>query len=706
MYSKWNAPAHPLKVFQHQQSKLSAMKKNRNLISILLATSIAVSIQTASAQSVFKQSVFFATDQDTLQPEAQLTLARLTERISHLTDFDITIEAWTDDQGTIEYNQALSARRAAAVNQYLARHGCKARKVAINPLGKSDRLQGKTIADTRRLNRRVDVTVTPNLLNDFEELTQKAGQLQPDQFTVQSGRASEFISTGGVRINVPADAFVLPDGASPKGPVTLIFTEATQPTDWIINGLSTHTSDGQLLETAGMYRLEASAGSRNLQLREGVSISFTVPLQGKFDPEMELFYGVSERNGNVSWQAAANGSATDSAQALDVYSWRRYSLLDSLKYIFESVEKLKVKKPKPPVFSSRRLKRSSHKAPTIPRMHEPVEPERPIAQASFSDDPDAIKSLREKNRQAMRYYYKKMRGYRAKQAQYRRKWNAYRRDSIVYEKSSQYRDIYLKQLRNYENSLHAYLIKQAFNARVAGFHRYYPVGMYNTGLKGVSQYAHYNMLSLEYRQKRNPLRRQLRQPVLGRKFTHRLLDDGLKVRYCNDPEEKEWLRKGDSLLTVLCESSGYNKAYADVKKRYEQLLEESAKKATENVANLSNYTFEAAQLGWINIDKFWKYPEADRVPVILAETAADTRVFVIFREFRGALALPFSNGKFVSSPLPKNTPVTVVALKLKDGSPQLLMFDTRVGESETLSNSGYETLTLKQLQEKLANLNG
>ena len=682
------------------------MKKKRHLISFLLATAMGVTAQIACAQTVLKQSVFFAIDQDTLQPEAQLTLTRLTERISHLTDFDITIEAWTDDQGTVEYNQALSERRAAAVNQYLTQRGCKPRKVVISPLGKSDRLQGKTKAETRRLNRRVDVTATPNLINNFQELTQKARQVPPDQFTVQTGRASEFTSAGGVRINVPADAFELPDGTAPKGPVTLIFTEATQPADWIINGLSTHTDDGQLLETAGMYHLEAMAGSRKLQLKEGSSISFSVPLQSKFDPEMELFYGVSERSGSVSWQAAANGSATDTTQAVDAFSWRRYSLLDSLKYIFDSVEKRKAKKPKPPVFSNRRLKRSSHKAPAIPRMHEPVEPERPVAQASVSDDPDEIKSFREKNRQAMRHYHKKMRGYRAKQAQYQRKWNTYRRDSIVYDKSSRYREICLKELRNYENMLHAYLIKQAFNTRVAGFSRYYPVGKYNTGLKGVSQYAHYNMLSLEYRQKRNPLRRQLRQPFLGRNFTQRLLDDGMKARYCNDPEEKEWLRKGDSLLSVLCESSGYNKAYAGVKKRYEQLLEESAKKATENVANLSNYTFEAAQLGWINIDKFWKYPKADRAPVIFAETAADTRVFVIFREFRGALALPFSNGKFVSSPLPKNTPVTVVALKLKDGSPQLLMFDTLVGESETLSNNGYETLTLKQLQEKLANLNG
>jgi peptidoglycan-associated lipoprotein len=81
--------------------------------------------------------VFFAVDQSTLSAAAQQTL---TAQAGWLTNqgagYAIIIEGHADEQGTREYNIALGARRASAVQNFLISQGIAANRVRTISYGK------------------------------------------------------------------------------------------------------------------------------------------------------------------------------------------------------------------------------------------------------------------------------------------------------------------------------------------------------------------------------------------------------------------------------------------------------------------------------------------------------------------------------------------------------------------------------------------
>ncbi|MEM6728924.1 MAG: OmpA family protein [Pseudomonadota bacterium] len=80
--------------------------------------------------------VFFAVDQSNLSSEAQSVLAEQAQWLLTNTDYQAIIEGHADEQGTTEYNIALSARRANAVREYLIGQGIAGTRMRTLPLGK------------------------------------------------------------------------------------------------------------------------------------------------------------------------------------------------------------------------------------------------------------------------------------------------------------------------------------------------------------------------------------------------------------------------------------------------------------------------------------------------------------------------------------------------------------------------------------------
>lgn len=80
--------------------------------------------------------VLFAVDQSTLSPEAQLILEQQAIWLMSNADYEAIIEGHADEQGTTEYNIALSARRANAVREFLVARGVAGNRLRTLPLGK------------------------------------------------------------------------------------------------------------------------------------------------------------------------------------------------------------------------------------------------------------------------------------------------------------------------------------------------------------------------------------------------------------------------------------------------------------------------------------------------------------------------------------------------------------------------------------------
>ncbi|MGV8840811.1 MAG: peptidoglycan-associated lipoprotein Pal [Bauldia sp.] len=80
--------------------------------------------------------VFFDTDSTALTPTSMQTLDRQAQWLLLYPRYTITVEGHADERGTREYNIALGARRAAAVQSYLISRGVAANRIQTISYGK------------------------------------------------------------------------------------------------------------------------------------------------------------------------------------------------------------------------------------------------------------------------------------------------------------------------------------------------------------------------------------------------------------------------------------------------------------------------------------------------------------------------------------------------------------------------------------------
>jgi len=85
--------------------------------------------------------VLFAVDQSTLSPEARSILTAQAQWLMQNTGYAAIIEGHADEQGTREYNLALGARRAAAVQNFLISQGIPANRLRTISYGKERPLE-------------------------------------------------------------------------------------------------------------------------------------------------------------------------------------------------------------------------------------------------------------------------------------------------------------------------------------------------------------------------------------------------------------------------------------------------------------------------------------------------------------------------------------------------------------------------------------
>lgn len=110
--------------------------------------------------------VLFDFDRADIRPDAVSTLRKVAELIVHSGDAPVAIEGHTDSIGTAKYNQKLSERRAAAVQDYLiGRHGIAPDRLTTRGYGFSRPVAPNTHPDGtdspqgRQRNRRVEIVI-------------------------------------------------------------------------------------------------------------------------------------------------------------------------------------------------------------------------------------------------------------------------------------------------------------------------------------------------------------------------------------------------------------------------------------------------------------------------------------------------------------------------------------------------------------------
>lgn len=126
----------------------------------------ATETEQGETQLTVPDHVLFDFDSDELRPDASRILDEIAEVIAHYADAPVAIHGHTDSIGDAGYNQALSERRAAAVETYLGEEaGVDPDRLTSQGFGQSEPVAPNTGEDGsdnpegRAQNRRVEVLI-------------------------------------------------------------------------------------------------------------------------------------------------------------------------------------------------------------------------------------------------------------------------------------------------------------------------------------------------------------------------------------------------------------------------------------------------------------------------------------------------------------------------------------------------------------------
>src|SRR5258708_6204908 len=119
---------------------------------------------TARGLIVSMPDVLFDFNKYTLKSEARERLAKISGIVLAYPDLKLDIEGHTDAIGSDDYNQTLSEKRADGVRGYLVSSGVVPDHVSAVGLGKSNPVADNSTAAGRKLNRRVEMVVSGDVI--------------------------------------------------------------------------------------------------------------------------------------------------------------------------------------------------------------------------------------------------------------------------------------------------------------------------------------------------------------------------------------------------------------------------------------------------------------------------------------------------------------------------------------------------------------
>lgn len=107
-----------------------------------------------------KSDILFDTGKADLKPQAKENLAQMATIMKKYPENVLTIKGYTDNTGSKELNQTLSAKRADAVKAHLIATGLPAEVISTVGMGPENPIADNAKEDGRKQNRRVEIEIT------------------------------------------------------------------------------------------------------------------------------------------------------------------------------------------------------------------------------------------------------------------------------------------------------------------------------------------------------------------------------------------------------------------------------------------------------------------------------------------------------------------------------------------------------------------
>jgi outer membrane protein OmpA-like peptidoglycan-associated protein len=149
-----------------QRQTQEAIRQKEEMRARLLAqlNQVLQTRDTARGLIVSMPDVLFDFNKYTLKPEARERLAKISGIVLAYPDLKLEIEGYTDSIGSDDYNQTLSEKRAGSVRGYLVSSGVTPDHATAVGLGKANPVADNSNAAGRKLNRRVEMVVSGDVI--------------------------------------------------------------------------------------------------------------------------------------------------------------------------------------------------------------------------------------------------------------------------------------------------------------------------------------------------------------------------------------------------------------------------------------------------------------------------------------------------------------------------------------------------------------
>lgn len=274
------------------------MRTKFYLMMFLLLGGVSISMAQSHEKTL---QIHFESDEFGLDKQDRDELKKLIQELGNSSYHEITITGHTDHDASEEYNQQLSNRRAQQVRTFLGENGIQENRISMNWYGENKPKASNAKETGKKENRRVEIKVklydfksTADVINQISETKTQVIEINPKIENKVEGEK-------GLEITIPANSLETEDGqAISPGPVKIELTEIYSDRNAIEKQIST-TSEGQILETGGMFEVKATQNGKNLKLKSGKSMAIEMP-SNNLKEGMNVFVAEKNSSGITEWK--------------------------------------------------------------------------------------------------------------------------------------------------------------------------------------------------------------------------------------------------------------------------------------------------------------------------------------------------------------------------------------------------------------------
>ena len=661
------------------------------------------------AQNVTQSSIFFELDKFDLNAEAAQALQTLAASLTTAPDYEIKINAFTDNTGSVEYNQQLALNRGQSVQQALASQGIITEKTVVRSWGEQKQQFSNQTETGRSKNRRVDLEITVWTIDNPEVFRKRINNNREQSYPITNLSLGQTITTpSGVIVVVPPDAFMEEDGTAPKDPVQLVLKEALKPGDWLAMNLST-SSNGELLQSGGMLSVEAVAAGRPLRLADDAELTVAIPAAQKVDPDMRLFYGQHTESDT----SAATTPVTNWTLSADEDKFRQVLERDEYSRILDKetaakLRALKVEIPAKPDYASLVLVPvSKPKAPVAPTKlrTKAVPPDRAAINKTFS----------KKGKMTARQE-------RLAAQEYKRMYEIYLQDSVVCDRNLQNynarQNVYLAEKAIYDQKYERWQADLRTNIEVLSGYRdgvyehFYAWALSNVLKKaGSGKKLQYTSLQKIFAKRSERIADQIssKDKVLreanNRLNAYKLEFDYLKRRSDIPPAPipcittDSCMRQEMLNIEAQCGLKNISDSILTVDTAKRMAMSGSA---TQKNVLMASYVTEITRLGWVNVDKFSKDP-SPRIALEYELPEAFAMYAYLPKLNSMMMMTKDESGTFYLSGIPTGQPVELLTLKTEGGKIWMNRQKVVAGQKK-VPKFAFKPYSMQDIKKELATL--